>query len=152
LAAVRLLAVLLPIAVHAQTSPLRVELPSLQASPNAPPTVEAGKGLTLVFRISNTTPAPQSALARLQVPEGWQSLFVSDRVSLGGGASTVETVRVTPARDTRAGTYQVRYEVRLSPDDAALVTSVTVQVEGLSASPRPRSTPRFAGDSAFGHY
>ena len=123
-----LLAVLFPIAAHAQTSPLLVELPSLQAGPSAPLTAEAGKGLTLVFRITNTTPTPQSVLAHLQLPDGWQSLFASERLSLAGGASTVETVTVTPARDTAAGLYRVQYEVRLSPDEAPVVTVATVQV------------------------
>jgi hypothetical protein len=86
-----------------------------------------GVGLTLLFRLHNPAPIAQTAQLRAQTPEGWQVLFMSDRIVLAAAASSVETLTVVPPRSARAGDYRVAL-IATAGGESPIVASVAVRV------------------------
>lgn len=115
----------------AQVAPVSIELRRDAPGPAGNPTVVeaiAGGSVTLVFRIANPAAIARSVVNRVDLPTGWQVLFVSERLDLPAQGSVIETVTIAAPSNAAAGDYPVRYEARLTPSDTPVATSVTLRV------------------------
>ena len=93
---------------------------------------QAGKLLTLSFRVTNTSSAKKRFESILNTPTGWRRLAKDFPFELEAGASDIRLLSISIPSETPAGEYTVRFGIRdvSNPSDVS-EASVTVVITPL---------------------
>ena len=105
---------------------------------------QAGKLLTLSFRVSNNSPAKKRLESFVSAPAGWRRLAKDFPFELDAAASDIRLLSISVPSETPAGEYTVRYGLRdaANPSDVSevpvtvVITPLKDQTLKLVESPR----------------
>lgn len=109
---------------------------------------QAGEVLTVVFRVTNTSPEARTFAAHLALPPAWHAVLPQRPFTLAAHAEDLRLISFQVPLDARPGTYEVHYTARDQSDpesfDEGRVVVVVPPVYGLDLT--LDKAPRFAED------